>query len=402
MPFLTPFALLVFSAFFSGAEAALFTLATTEDKQDLPRPAQQLLRDRPGALATILVANLAVNLSFFAAAAYSARDLEGASALAVHAGAVLLLVVFGEILPKIWGHRNPRPAAYLFLPPTTLLHAIGGPLFRRLASFGPLVAVDEPALDSEAASQLLDGTDDSLLPEAERGLLRQVLELGELRAGALRRPIARTSVVSETQSLSEARAFLQQEERTWAPVTDASGDIQGILDLARLPQGETVADVMRPVPILPEVAPVANGIHLLRRTGAPFVLLVDEYGENAGIIERGRWADTLLDRMPAPQPGDLPAMIPLGGKRWFVDGLLPLHAFRDSFGDPGDADPRVDTLAGLLHEHLGRLPEADDTIQIGPAAGPRFQLRVVRLDGARVALLEVTALDFKPSTNETG
>jgi CBS domain containing-hemolysin-like protein len=95
-------------------------------------------------------------------------------------------------------------------------------------------------------------------------------------------------------------------------------------------------------------------------------------------------------------------MIPLGGKRWFVDGLLPLHAFRDSFGDPGDADPRVDTLAGLLHEHLGRLPEADDTIQIGPAAGPRFQLRVVRLDGARVALLEVTALDFKPSTNETG
>ncbi len=392
MPLLAPLLLLLLSALFSGSEAALFTLSTAGKKQGIPAPARRLLKDRAGALATILVANLVVNLSYFASAAHMARDFDGASTFSVHALAILLLVLFGEILPKIWGHRNPRTAAFLFLPPTTLLHALGGPIFRRLASLGPLVAVEEPALDSEAASQLLEDGDDGLLPDAERGLLRQVLELGELRAGALRRPIARTSVVSGTQTLAEARNFLQNEERTWAPVTDEQGDIRGILDLARLPKGETVEDAMQLVPILPEVAPVANGIQLLLRSGSPFVLLVDEYGGNAGIIERGRWADTLLDRMPAPQPGDLPPLIPLGGQRWFVDGLLPLHAFRDSFGDPGEADPRVDTLTGLLQEHLGRLPEAEDVIEFGPDEDPHYRLRVVRLDGSRVALLELTLL----------
>ena len=370
--------LLVASATFSGAEAALFTLAG-QRRAHRPRAARRLLADRSGALAVILLLNLGVNLSFFAAAQVWADAMDATAQALAGLGAVATIVVFGEILPKLLAYRFPDAMSRLLLPPVWLGHLLLAPALRPL---GRAVVADPgaPPLDSDETHAVLRR--EEALEGEEQLLVSQLLELGRLRAGALRSPLAEVSRVAVSMPLAEALAELVAAHDSAGAVVDAGGAVVGILDRTRGPVGRTAGEAMRPVPVLPEVAPVANGVRLLRKTGAPFVLLVDEYGESAGIIRRGRWADALLDRLPTRRGEERPALQPLADGSWLLDAALPLHAFEDRFGFQPDSDVRVDTVGGLVAERLGRLPEPGDVVVIVDE-GTRCTLTVLRVHETR-------------------
>jgi len=228
------------------------------------------------------------------------------------------------------------------------------------------------------------------LQDATRELLAQVLELGSLRAGALRRPLHRVPQLAASMSLARARRELVEQKAAWAAVLDDAGQVCGLLDFTRLPRAKTVGAAMRHVPILPELAPVAAGVPLLWERSAPFVLLVDEYGQGTGIIERGRWADTLLDRMPESQDNSAwPAVLRLNDAAYLLDANLPLHEFRDRFGAPGVGDERTETILGFAEQRLGRLLCQDDAFGVfGDEAN--FDFKVVRTDQDRPARFELT------------
>lgn len=360
--------LLIGSATLSGSEAALFTLAGQgAGAAQLPRSARALLPVRNAVLTTILFGNLVFNLAFFAAVHVGSEHLADGPRAAVHAVALAAILLFGELVPKIIAHRRPFAAARLLLPPVQLLHFVIGPATRFVAQrISPPPRAEEP-LGPEEAEALLRGEAVPGLDGDERALVRHVLELGKLRAGALRVPLARVARVLADEPLGLARRRLERDGAVHAVVADGRGEVIGALDLTRGPRGARVADAMVRVPVLPEVAPAANGLGMLRDSGAPFLLLVDEYGEGSGVIPRGRWADTLLDRLPRGGAGA--AIRELGPGRFLLDATLPLHDFEDRFGDPGERDVRVDTIGGLLVDRLGRVPVAGDHLRL---AGPGF------------------------------
>jgi len=379
--------LLLGSGFFSGAEAALFTLAAHRGggsrQAAFVRP---LFADSVGSLATILCANLIINLSYFAVAHRLGRDLALGQAALLTAASVLLLVVFGEILPKVLAHRHADTLARVLLPPVRCLHLFLAPLLRPLAN-----RLDRPPiLDTPMASgqtvTLLSGEGELGISPGEQTLLSQLLELGHLRAGALRRPLSEVLRFPRGLRLASALAEMHRQGVSSAAVVDREGIVRGVLDRARQPRGQFVADAMLPLPILPEVAPVANGVRLLIDSGRPFVLLVDEYGQDAGIIERGRWADTLLDRLPGESADGPSAVREVEDGVWEVDAALPLHDATDRFGDLGPQDVRVDTLGGLVLEHLGRMAAVGD-ILILEGAQRRYRIEVLRCSSTRPLLL---------------
>ena len=400
MDLLLPMGLLLLaSGTFSGAEAALFTLSS-QGLQRVPKRARPLLDQSVSALTVILFGNLLLNLSYFALATAWARRLGPAEGAIVEVTAIFAIVLFGEILPRVLAHRHPDVLGSILLPPIVLLHTV----FQRPAAWlgnhwaRPAHAA-EPLASAEVHG-ILERTGAGVLDAEERGLVQQVLELGSLRAGAVRRPLHKVVQVPASLPLREAVAQLRERRAAWAAVLNAEQEVCGILDLARAPRGRTVADAMQPVPILPELAPVASGVPLLRARSAPFLLLVDEYGHGTGIIERGRWADTLLDRLPqAPLHNFGPAVLDLGNGKYLVAANLPLHDFRDRFGDPGEVDPLTETLLGFAEERFGRVLGASDAIGfVGP--GGRYDLKVVRCEDGRPARFEVCCHDRQPVQDE--
>ncbi len=379
--------LLIASALFSAAEAALFTLATLPAERR-PGAARSLLRHPSAALSTILLGNLLVNLAYFAVAGSWAGGFAPALATAFSVAAVLLLVLLAEILPKILAHRRPSVVGRWVLPPVWLLDFFLAPLFLRFGhgderSRGPV-----PELGSEELEEILMEEGKGLLDADELHLLRRILELDTLRAGALRCPVQDRPRLAATESLERACQRLRERHRGWGPVADEEGRIVGLLELSRHPRGILVREAMLPIPILPELAPVARGLTMLRETGAPALLLVDEYGAEVGYLERGSIAALLLGLPFAGQQG--PVLRALSSNRWEVDARLPLHDYRARFGDPGPVDPKLDTLGGLLSERLGRLPRPGDRVELGSQEHPVL-VEVLRCEDAAPVLLRITS-----------
>lgn len=380
-------ALLAVSALLNGAEAALFSLgARGGPPATLSSSARDLLADRAGALASILLANLMANLAFFAAVNLWSGGMSEGLAAAANVGALLALILFGEIVPKILGNRRPRAVGGLLLPPVRGAHFLLGPLMRPIAKRMVPRSAGPVPLGPEEAEALLRGEDAMDLAPDERALVRHVLELGKLRSGALRVPLARIVQIPADEPLGLARRRMERANAVHALVLDARGEVAGALDLTLAPRGARAADAMVRVPILPEVAPATNGIGLLRDSGAPFLLLVDEYGQASGVVPRGRWADTLLDRLP--KLGGDTVLREIGPGRFQADATLALHDFEDRFGSPGEIDVRVETLGGLLSDRLGRVArEGDHLICAGP--GFRGEIWVTRADETGPELLEI-------------
>lgn len=369
--FLPAFGLLLVSGFFSGAEAALFTLVAQRDgggkQSTFVRP---LFADHVGSLATILCVNLVINLAYFAKVHRLGADLDLAQAALLTTGSVLLLVVFGEILPKVMAHRKASTLAPLMLPLVRIFHSVLAPILRPLAKRLEGNPHRELPMVSGQTVTLLSSEGEFGISRGEQTLLAQLLELGSLRAGALRRPLSEVMRFSRGMRLDAALTEMSRAGVVAAAVVDREGMVRGVLDRSRQPRGQFVADAMLDLPVLPEVAPVANGVRLLIESGRPFVLLVDEYGDDAGIIERGRWADTLLDRLPEEAGGERHSVQQLEDQVWELDASLPLHDAIDQFGDLGPYDVRVDTIGGFILERLGRMAKVGDRVFLEQAEHP--------------------------------
>lgn len=385
-------ALLVLSGIFSGSEAALFTLGS-RGLQRVPNWVRPLLKDSVASLTIILLGNLIVNLAYFAAATAWARQVDSSQAASIQIAAIFLIVVIGEILPKTVAHQFPDGFGRLLLPPIKLLHGIFQRPARWLGQHWARTPPPAERLDSEDVDELIAAQERGVLQGAEHQLLSQILELGSLRAGAIRRPLKRVLKIPPSMPLRQAYSQLREANLAWAAVKDEQENVIGILDLSRQPRGRRVGDVMLPVPVLPELAPVASGVPLLQKTGAPFVLLVDEYGHGTGIIERGRWSDTLLDRLPQTDcEHAADAIDQIARNRFEIDAGLALHDFKDRFGDPGELDALTETVSGLVQQRLGRVAVLGD--HFGWEAGhKRFEIKVLQVDRDHPTRLELFCLD---------
>lgn len=382
--------LLIASACFSGAEAALFTLASRSTQQYQPL-AKRLIERREKVLTVILFSNLVVNLSFFASTYALAKPYSLAQNASINLAAVMAIVLFGEIAPKLVAHRHPIMFSRFSLPVVQVCYWLMYPLLRLLPQVKARNAFTPTPIQSSEAVDLLVG-EEGVLAHDEETFLSRFLELGELRAGALRRSLQEYFQLKHHLPLSLALRRMAQHKVAWAAVIDDQDQVVGVLDRTRTLNGSTVQSAMSRVPILPEVAPVAAGLKLLKENGGPFLLLVDEYGDSAGVIERGRWADTLLNRLPVSPATGNHLIEKLANSLYTVDAAIALHEFADRFGEAEDIDVRVDTLAGFVQERLGRIALVGDIVEMSTATH-QLKLTVREASATRVLIVKLEVLE---------
>ena len=161
--------LLCLSAFFSGSETALFALSDLELRElergsRTQRRAVELARRPERTLVTVLLANMVVNVLISVLVTSISLRAFGATGIAVAIPvATILLLLFGEIIPKSLGLRRRRGLAGIVAAPISLLAVLLGPIqigLERLARFvvgaarpAPLTREELPTLVSIAAEE---------------------------------------------------------------------------------------------------------------------------------------------------------------------------------------------------------------------------------------------------------
>jgi putative hemolysin len=400
-------ALLFCSAYCSGSETAFFSLSKRQVKQlrdtghRLPGLVADLLLKPADLLGALLLGNLIVNTLFFATDSVLILKVEQHLGVAVAAvvGLVtfLCLVLFGEILPKSLAYAHPERYSVWLVLPTVIVVRVLAPV---VMVFRWLIA--EPALrlllgtgrrhQTVTAGEfkaLIDATQERGLINDQQGrLFAEVVTFNLLRVRHVMRP--RVDMVACSVNEDSARAQRLMMDRcvtTLVVYRDQIDNVLGAVELRDLVLAPDVplADLLHPVPFIPEQQTVESLLQFFRKRRVDSAVVVDEYGGVAGSVSVEDVAEELFGPLhfhEATEP-----VVQLGPGCYRVSGSLPIHDWIKAF-DLRPVHTGVATVGGWVTALLGRIPKPNDV-----ARWRHVTLTVERMRKHRVASVILTLED---------
>lgn len=374
------------SGMFSGSETALFKL----DEGGLgaaPARVRRLMADPRALLVSILLANLVVNLAFFALAPTAFAGL--LEALGADAGpavigggfaALVVLLVVGEIVPKAIALRAPLAIARLTAVPVTTTVGLLRPVRRVVSGVltfaRTLLGEDERrehGVTPEALYEvLLKSRAEGVLGAREADLLGEIVELEHLRVREAMTPRVDLVVLdldAEDPAAERARVLdeARRQQITWLPVVRGGADnvVGGVEVRALLVQRERSAEsLVMPVKFVPEVARVLSLLSSFHLDHVSEAVVVDEWGGTAGVVTLEDVFEELVGELRVEGEEKAQEIFDVGEGRFRVSGALSVRDWNDAFNV--DVVPAAfETVGGFVSAVLGRIPRAGDEVHLG-------------------------------------
>ncbi len=411
--------LLLLSAFFSAAETALTSVPelrlrylqrrTTARKK--AKALEQLLREPNDFLTCLLVFNNLVNVAASSVATLMFLRLLPAGLPDFVYGLVSTLVlttfllVIGEITPKNLARNRPEAVTMAVVGMVWTLTRTTLPLirfFRQLSAklVQPLgveffARERTPLTRDQFLSFIETGQERGLLSPEHAEMMRRILLLGEITAEDIMVPRTEVKALEVRTPLAEAVKFVLADGHSRYPVYDGTLDnVIGILHAKDLiPYGECqtpvpLQNLVRPVSFVPTTKPIGMLLREFQRERAHMAMVVDEYGGLVGLVTLedileeivGEIEDEYDRRRPRP------LVRRLSPQEALVDGDAELRTVNRTLGLDLPEGEAV-TLAGLVLEQLGDIPDKGTQVRIG-----RAEITVEDASAREIKLLRVRIL----------
>ncbi|MXX32912.1 MAG: HlyC/CorC family transporter [Chloroflexi bacterium] len=242
------------------------------------------------------------------------------------------------------------------------------------------------------------------IAEDEREMIRGIMTIGDRIVREAMTPRLDIAALAADTDLTEAANFLLERGFSRVPIFEESIDnITGIVyakDLMAeiLNEGDhSVATIARPPILVPESKLIDDLLHDLRGSRVHMAIVLDEYGGTAGLITLEDILEEIVGEIadeydPAGADDDGARMV---DDALILDGRAPLGALEQIGGHVEAAD--YDTVAGLVFDRLGRIPEVGDEVRLG-----NITVVVERMNGRRVIQMRAmaTAAPLADSSDE--
>ncbi|MDM7916815.1 MAG: hemolysin family protein [Candidatus Eisenbacteria bacterium] len=368
-------ALLLASALFSGSEAALFSLNQVQIRQLQARKDQasrsvcRLLRTPQRLLNSLLVANTLVNVGLSSAVTSLAIAQFGPSGvqvaiLAASAG----LLLFGEILPKTIAVIFPRAVARASAIPLAVLLPPILPFSSALAQltraahrvFGlpqPGAAVSRRVSRSELQA-VLEEIDEAGMSKLENQLLQNILAFSRRTAEEVMTPRVDIVAAPVDSTPEQLREVITRTKHSKIPLYDKTLDsISGFLPAREflLDPGRRISQLIRPVLIVPEKAPIDRIFQDLRKGRWRMAIVVNEYGETVGLMSQEDLIEEVVGELFDEYEPAQEEIVPVGAGTWEVLGRTSLQDLADQLEEEIPQEQAV-TVNGFLCALHGGFP----------------------------------------------
>ena len=267
-------------------------------------------------------------------------------------------------------------------------------LFERLTA----LISPEPESRTELLEILHDAHARNLIDADALSMIEGVFQVSDLSARDIMIPRSQMDMVDITKPIEEWLPMVLETAHSRFPAVEGDRDkVLGILlakDLLRYYAEESfdVRDMLRPAVFIPESKRLNVLLRDFRANRNHMAIVVDEYGGVAGLITIEDVLEQIVgdieDEYDFDEAEDNILAIKEGvhGSRWRVKALTEIGQFNEELGaDFSDED--VDTIGGLVANHLGRVPRKGDVFDIG-----RLRFEVLRADARQVHVLLVEKL----------
>jgi putative hemolysin len=414
--------LLVFSGLISGSETAFFSLQPADLKKLKSHWGKQgskviALREKPKMLlATILISNNFINVGIVVLSSYLTSllfDLTVNPVLTFLVQIVIVtsfLLVFGEILPKIYANKRPISFTLRMARALEVLIMVFKPLSLLLVYSTSFIdkRLSKKKLDFDMSelSDAIDMTVDESTPIEEKMILKGIATFGDKEASEVMRSRVNVTAIDAEMNFDEVMQIVIESGYSRIPVYhDTFDHVKGILyikDLLPLidsPNTFNWNKLIRPAFFIPENKKINDLLQEFRHKKIHLAIVVDEYGGTSGIITLedileeivGEISDEFDVENEAFHYKKLDESTYLFDAKTLLNDLCKILNIEDDYFDASRGES--DSLGGLILEMRGQIPGIGDKINY-----KQFVFEIIDADERKIK--EIKVFINKESTHD--
>jgi putative hemolysin len=400
------------SAMISGTEIAFFSLSKTDldllSKEHSPAANRvlSLLNKPKKLLATILIANNFINilivLLFAVLGAYFFENVEvGVRFLIEVVLITFLILLFGEVLPKVYATRNSISFALFMASPVVFLNRLLSPISFLLTGLTGVVERRLGKKDNdfsvEQLSQALELTADNATTKDEKNILEGIVAFGNTETVQVMKPRIDIFAIPDDSSFTEVLRKIISNGFSRNPVYHENIDeVIGVLYAKDLLPHLTKTDfnwqaLVRAPYFVPENKKLDDLLIDFQEKKNHLAIVVDEYGGTSGLVTLEDVIEEIVGDISDEFDSDDLVYSKLDANNYVFEGKTALKDFYRVL----DIDPinfevhkgEAETLAGFILEVSGKFPKKFEKITF-----ETFVFTVEAIDRKRIKQLKVTLL----------
>ncbi|MFO7923446.1 MAG: gliding motility-associated protein GldE [Bacteroidales bacterium] len=397
------------SALISGSEVAFFSLSPVENRQlekkdsSASRIVCRLLDNQERLLATIVVANNFVNVAIVILSTIITElliDFSDSPTLGFVFKVVVitfLLLLFGEILPKLYANHNPLRFTLFMGYPLFFTEKVLKPVSMILVRSGALiyrrVTRRKENLSIDDLSHALDITSPSLTED--RKILKGIVDFGNKDVTEIMKPRIDVIAVDTSTGMNKLILIIIESGYSRIPVfSETFDDVRGILYVKDLLPHHQKDDsfrwqtLIRPPYFVPETKKINDLLKEFQTQKIHMAVVVDEYGGTTGIVTMEDILEEIVGEISDEFDLEELYFSKLDDRTYIFEGKTPLNDFYKILNLSHDVFDEIkgeaDTLAGLILEYEGEIPEKNKKIIY-----KQFEFKIESADTRRIKQIRV-------------
>jgi CBS domain containing-hemolysin-like protein len=326
-----------------------------------------------------------------------------------------LSMIFGELVPKNLAVARPLATArrvagpqllfsWLMTFPIRLTNGAANWILRKLG-IEPAQELRSARSPQELVSLVRTSARSGSLDPTTAALLDRSLQFGTLTAEELMTPRSKIIALQVDNTVADLVATATESGFSRFPIVDGDLDetvgIVHVKQVFEVPPADRehtlVTAVTQPVVVVPSTLDGDALMGQIRANDLQTAMVVDEYGGTAGMVTVEDLIEEIVGDVRDEHDDATPDVV-AAGNGWRVSGLLRIDEVAAATGYHAP-EGEYETIGGLVLQELGRIPVSGDEVQLSgyepdgtPHTSASWQARVIRMDGRRIDLLELTQM----------
>ena len=402
--------LLVVSGFASGSEMAFFSLSPTdlneiaESDAKCDRQIRELREDSERTLATILITNNLVNVTIIMLSNYFfANVIHFGNAvwlqfLVITVLLTFLLLLFGEIIPKIYCAQHALAVCRSFAGSIMVLRRLFRPLSSILIRSGILaekvVQTENHVLSVDDLEQALELTDKSDLKE-EQNMLEGIVRFGDETAKEIMTSRQDVVALDFRSPFTEVLQSIVENNYSRIPVYQNSIDnVRGILYIKDLlphlskPATFRWQSLIRPPYFVPETKKIDDLMREFQANKVHIAIVVDEFGGTSGLVSLEDIMEEITGEIEDEHDNSTHVARQIADGEYMLSARLEIEKINEMFSlDLPESDEYM-TLGGLILHEYQSFPKLNEIVRIG-----NYECKIVKNTATKIELVRLKVIE---------
>jgi CBS domain containing-hemolysin-like protein len=392
--------LLLICGFFSAAEIAFVTgnklkIEIRARKKNLAaRSALYFTNDPRRFFSTILLGSTILNITFASLSALFLSSMFGLSELNILIISTLIMLIFGELLPKYLSREIADRVVFIAAIPLRAISFVLTPLVKITSSVSSLF-IKSNTIGNESLTYLFDKEDiETLVMESheagvvnkkESDIISRVLEVGDQRVYEAMRPRTDIVGIDIECTIEEVLDIFVDSGYSKLPVYEDSLDnIKGVIfayDLFKSPPN--LQSIIREIIFVPETKRSFDMLNEFLNKRVSIAVVIDEFGGTAGIVTIEDIIEELFGEIKDEFDVEEDILRKISPNTYLISGRVEVDALNEKY-NLNIPDGNYETIGGYVTSRLGRIPIQGENVSID-----NFDILIARGNNTKIEVIKL-------------